>query len=126
MEWGHDLEYNLNDDSMKNNFVLVETSMLKSVWNTYKARGDKASTWCYNFAEIVRGFDKKGWTTNLDGFELKSPIITFLKASILTPADKERNLSMGEVKMIDDDYDSSDSDDSNPFNWLALFNRRIG
>ena len=101
---------------MKNNFVLVETSMLPSDWNAYKARGGKAPNWCYNFAEIVREFDKNGWTTNLDGFQPKSAIMAFLKTSILTPRDKERILSMGDVKMSIYDCDSSVSTDFDPFN----------
>ena len=60
MGWNHELEYNLEDDDVKNNFVLVGTSMLESVWNTYHARGDKAPNWCYNFAKIVQEFDENG------------------------------------------------------------------
>ena len=59
MGWNHELEYNLEDDSVRNNFVLVETSMIESVWNAYHARGDKGPDWCYNFAKIVREFDEK-------------------------------------------------------------------
>ena len=77
MEWCHDLEYNLEDDSMKNNFVLVGTSMLESVWNTHKARGDKDPTWCYNFAEIVREFDKKGGRQILMGLNQNQQSLHF-------------------------------------------------
>ena len=40
--WGHNLKYDLQDKSMKDNFVLVETTMLKSIWNAYHYVWNKA------------------------------------------------------------------------------------
>ena len=96
MGWNHELKYNLEDDHVKNKFILVETSMLESVWND-------------NFAEIVREFDENRWKTNLDGIKPQSNIIAFSKTSILTRYDKERILAMGELKMGDKDCSSIDS-----------------
>ena len=100
---------------MKNNFVLVETTMLKSIWNVYNCNGNKAPAWCYNFAGIVREFDEELWKTNLDGNEPESNIIAFLKTSVLTKADKERLLDMREPKIGDKDCASIDSVEDNPF-----------
>ena len=100
---------------MKNNFVLVETTMLKSIWNAYHYKGNKAPNWCYNFADIVRQFDEERWKPNLDGNEPKSNIIAFLKTSVLTKADKERLVDMRESTIDDGDCASIKSDDQNPF-----------
>ena len=85
--------------------------MLKSIWNAYHYKGNKAPAWCYNFADIVRQFDEERWKTNLDGIEPKSNIIAFLKTSVLTKADEERLVDMreptidnGDCALINSDY----------------------
>ena len=40
--WVHNPEYDLQKGSMKNNFVLVETTMLNSIWNAYHDEANKA------------------------------------------------------------------------------------
>ena len=75
--WVHNPEYDLQEESMKDNFVLVETPMLNSIWNAYHYEGNKAPDWCYNFSGIVRELDEELWVTNLDGREPKSNIIAF-------------------------------------------------
>ena len=113
--WVHNPEYDLQKGSMKNNFVLVETTMLNSIWNTYHDEVNKAPQWCYDFANILQELDKKMWVTNLDGREPKSKIIAFLKTSVLTKADKDRLSDMRKSKISDEDCDSMSSEDNNYF-----------
>ena len=77
--WVHNPEYDLQKDSMKNNFVLVETTMLNPIWKSYHDEANKAPQWCRDFAKVVQELDKKLWVTNLDGREPKSKIIAFFE-----------------------------------------------
>ena len=111
----HNPEYDLQEESMKDNFVLVETPMLNSIWNAYHDEANKAPPWCHDFADIVRELDEELWVTNLDGREPKSNIIAFLKTSVLTKADKDRLSEMRKSKISEKDCDSIHSEDENPF-----------
>ena len=60
MRRNHELEYKIEDDSVKNNFVLVGTSMLKLVWKAYNAWGTKVQIGDTTLPGLSRKLMKNG------------------------------------------------------------------